>query len=1173
MPETGGTATQAGIHYQNSVAAMALADLLDLDQRIARERAVEVRLEAPEDVDDIVIRFADGHHEFQNVKLNVRKGTNAWSRIWCGFAAQHGKSTFCSNDQLTLVVAERSRASEAAAAICERAASAIDEHEFLTRLTYTQTSALNSIASQIGSTSSAYELLRQTSVLHFPLTEIDRELARRRLAGGQSPDPTLLPILRDIVGGAARRRGLFHPAPLRRRLKLEHGMLLGEPPEWGLESYRTTIKRLARIEVPGMGVAGPADELFVWPRAREHDRMRSTGFEDETPEHVVFGEADGLDLRVFPNDQFDRVVVVAGPGYGKSALLTSIAGQLADGPLVPVSIPLASLASADVSLISFLSTSISQELDLTADWQRLAEQGLLVLLLDGLDEVPSAARPMLTHRIATFSARYPQAPWMLTVRDPAVMAGLPEATIVELLPLNDDDIERFADTMKSYLGDVDAWEIVHRLKLYPDLERLTRIPLFLVMFLTTFDLTNYEQLTRSDLIEAYLKTLFNPDHHKPMPEVVVRSVVLRAIAETLAFERLERQEIGATEREVRHVVSRVSESPSESEVLLEQLKSNGILKRQSAIRLQFPYPIVQEYLAACNLINHHADGLEQRIDDAMQRPWAQVIQFGLELHSDPEPIIRAMLARPDDAFSTGLRLVGRCIANGATVSAELREDVGNRLVEYWAHAPSRSRERVGRVLADGFLNPRPESLFRALHHRWLLNDGGGEIISKLNDLDLTLSVLDSLIAHNRSSIMVYHSLKPALSAAGDAAVRAISNKMDPDSLQEDEIIEISSLFSNFSSCAVSRTLALSIARNCRLPAQARMRAYELASSPLETDGVTLALAGFRHSDWDRHYEASDLVKVHEEPTRFLGELLRDSSIPLQRRQDLASDVCRIIPDAAIRRAFSHACNSDSSVNEEIKLTLQLFEARFGDRVAFERLVEGIQQIPIQHAATTFALFGHFPDRALAERAVTLICKRILSTEELVRIANSVGTGMLYIFEMDFRFAGILRPARPHPGVAACTDLLEDWIGRGSLSPQGRLTVATVAAQLGSEWARAKLEADVLAIDDMDGPEWLKDDAGGHALSHALREVLRRKPILSSALIDRVVASSRYNIAATGISALQVLGDADALRRLIDIHQAKSDWFLRDTIANAIELMAAKQGVLVQKIGRRYQLAC
>ena len=1172
MAEAGGTATQAGIFYQNSVAAMALAELLDFDPRSARERATEVRLEAPEDVDDIVIRFADEHRRFQNVKLSIRVGNSAWSGIWRSLSAQHGSPTFGSNDQLTLVVEERSSDSEAVGALCERAASSIDDQELRARLTGPQGSALDSIVGILGSNTDAYELLRRTSVRHLPSAEIERELARRRLAGGQSPAPTLLPILRDIAGGRARRRGLFQPAPLRRLLKLEHDILLGEPPEWGLESYRATIKRLSRIEVPGMGVAGPAEELFVWPRAGEHDRTRPTGFEDEDPAFVEWGEGVGLDLQTFPTDRLDRVVVVAGPGYGKSALLTSIAGKLAEGPLVPVSIPLASLASADSSIISFLTSSISQELDLSADWRQLAEQGLLVLLLDGLDEVPSGRRPMLLQRIATFSARYPRAPWMLTVRDPAVVTGLAEAKVVELLPLNDDDIERFAEAMKSHLREMDGSTIARRLKLYPDLDRLARIPLFLVMLLVTSDLTNHEALTRSDLIEAYLKTLFSPGQHKPVQDPNDRSEALRGIAETLAFERLERQEIGATEREVRNVVSRVSASPSEADILLELLKANGILKRQSAIRLQFPYPIVQEYLAACHLINRYSDSLEQRIEDAMQRPWAQVIQFGLELHPAPEPVIQAMLARPDNAFCTGLRLVGRCIANGATVSAELREEVGNRLVEYWVHAPSRSRERVGRLLTDGFSNPPSNALTSALHHRWLINDGAGDIISKLNDRDLTLGVMDSLIERDRRSIMIYHSLKPALCGAGDAALRAIMDKMDPDRLEEDEIISISSFFSNFSAGSVSRELVLSIARNRRLPAQARMQAYALAATPLEEEGIALALTAFRHDDWDRHYEAGDLVKVHAEPVRFLGELLRDASIPLKRRQNLAADVADILPDAATRQAFSQECIFDSSVDREIKLTLQLIEARFGDRTVFDCLVDGISQIPIEYAATTIALFGHFPDRALAEHAVMLTRNRELSAEEVVRIANSVGTGMLYIFEMDFGFGGLLRPSPPHPGLAAWAELLEDWAARADLSLPGRLVVMTVAAELGSERARAKLEAEVFVIDDMDGPEWTEDDTDGHTLSRALREIRRRKPVLSAALIEKIVASARYNVAANGIGALQAIGDADALQRLIALHEARSDWPLGDTIANAIELMAARQGVVILKVDGGYQFA-
>lgn len=731
MPEAGGPATQAGIFYQNSVAALALADLLNFDQQSARERTIEVRLEAPEYVDDIVLLFADGHRAFKNVKLSIQVGNSAWAGIWHSLGAQYSSTNFYSNDELVIVVEERSAASKAVAALCERAASSIDEKELRARLTSAQVSAFESIATILGSSATACELLRRTRVVHLPFVEIERVLARRRVAGSQSPPPSILPILRDMAGGEARRRGLFQPAPLRRRLKLEHGIVLDEPPEWSLHFYRAMIGRLSRIEVPGTGVAGTVEELFVWPRARHHDRLRPSGFEEEYPAIGERNEEVGLDLRTFPTDLFDHVVVVAGPGYGKSALLTAIAGKLAEGPLVPVSIPLASLAAADGSIMSFLTSNVSQEMDLSADWQRLAEQGLLVLLLDGLDEVPSGARPKLMQRISNFSARYPYAPWMLTVRDPAVVTGLPEAKIVELLPLNDDDIQRFAEAMRLHLGDVDGWQLVRRLKLYPDLDRLARIPLFLVMLLVTTDLTNPQPITRSDLIEAYLKTLFSPAEHKHVQDTVDRSVALRAIAETLAYERLERQEIGATEREVRDVVNRVSASPTEAERLLDRLKANGILKPQSATRLQFPYPIVQEYLAARHLVERFPESLEQRIEDAILRPWAQVIQFALELHPVPEPTIRAMLTRPDDAFCTGLRLVGRCIANGASVSTQIREEVGDRLVAYWVHAPSESRERVGRLLADGFTSPLSADLRSALHHHWLIGHGAGDIVSKL----------------------------------------------------------------------------------------------------------------------------------------------------------------------------------------------------------------------------------------------------------------------------------------------------------------------------------------------------------------------------------------------------------------------------------------------------------
>lgn len=1170
MTESGGSATQAGIFYQNSIAALALADLLDLDRLSARERLLEVRVEAPEHVDDIVLRFADGHQDFQSVKLNLRLQSNAWTGLWQSLHAQF-QSGFGPIDQLTIVVAERNAASDAVAQLCERTATAVDQAELIRRLGDAQRPALASIEKITGGAQAAFELLRRTRLLHLAEDGIENELGRRRLTGASPSLPALLPILRDIVGGAARRRGLFRPASLRRRLKLEHGLLLGEPPEWGLAAFRTATRQMARLTIPATSVSGAAKDMFVWPRARTFDSSKRTDFESENSDLSETSEEAGIDLRTFPTDQFDRVVVVAGPGHGKSALLTAISGRLADGPLVPVAVPLASLAAADAGVIQFLHTTMSSELEVNADWERLAEQGLLVLLLDGLDEVPATSRPQLMRRITTFSARYPQTPWMLTVRDAAVLGGLSQSAIVELLPLSDEDIERFAATMRDRLGNLQPWQVVRRLKLYPDLDRLARIPLFLMMLLATTDLNDPRPLTRSDLIEGYLTTLFSPERIKATGASDDRGVTLRAIAETLAFGRLEQQEIGATEREVRAVINRFVSDVAEADALFERLRTNGVLRPQSAIRLQFPYPIVQEYLAARHLVDKYPDSLHQRIEDAVQRPWAQVIQFALELAPDPEPVIEAMLRREDDAFATGLRLVGRCIANGAIVSDTLRLQVAENLTAFWVQAPSDARERVGRVLADGFWNIASPELEAALHHRRLLDQGAGDILSKRADLKLTLSVLQGLITDARDSMGIHHSFKYALRAAGDPALQAIINAMNPTTVDADLITDISGLFWNFNTASISPALALNVARDERLSWQARFHAYLLVGAPLEDAGVELAVKGFEQADWNRNYAARDLIGVHADPSAFLEQLLRSPTIPLERRVDLAASIACHIEEESERRTLARTLVGDDAIDPEVRIALRLMEARYGDAEQFRSLVEDLPTLPVQHAATTIALFGHHPERALAERAATLTRLRAQSAADIVRIANSVTTGLRNVFEMDWGFGGVVRAALPHAGIAPWIELLEDWSDRTDLAPKDRMRVRTAAAGLGSELIADALERDLLAIDDFDAEVWTTDDKQGHAISGALHQLKQRLPALGDDVIERLFRSNRYNIAMHGVRALGDRGDESALRRLVDLHRAKPKWGLRDLAANKIEQLAARLQIVVRKDGASYRI--
>ena len=619
MAESGGATTQDGIYYQNTVAARHFADLLELAPLPPRERVVEVRVEAPSDVDDVVVRFADGHRDWLQAKLRIQTSGDAWHSLWSNLAAQAASTEFRAEDRLVIVMSEHDDTARGLRDLCERAVTAPDEAEWRARLNDRHSKLLLAIERELSG--NAIELLRRTTVEIAPLEEMERGFERRRLGAAFALPATFLSVLRDITGGGARRRALFLAAPLRRRLSTEFGIEIAEPAEWGLRAYRSTVERLARIEIPGTGIYGPTEQLFVWPRARDYDRGRTADFEEDGLNWEGTIERPIVDLQGFPSDALDRCIIVAGPGYGKSALLGAIAARLVRTPYVPILVPLASFATSDVGVLEFLTNDVNRELEIRVEWSRLAEQGLVVLLFDGLDEIPAARRQVVLGRIETFSARHPGVPWLLTVRDPAVLAGPSNARIVELLPLEDEDIPRFAEAMKGSVPELDGWEFARRLKSYPDLARLVRIPLFLAMLIATTRLRQSMPASRADLIESYLKTLFSPHEHKALIPPGTEGTVLRSVAEALAFGRLERQEIGATEREVLEVAARVGADAGSPGTLLDRLLTHGVLRRQSAIRLKFPYPIVQEYLAACYLVREQPETLARRVDDALQRPW------------------------------------------------------------------------------------------------------------------------------------------------------------------------------------------------------------------------------------------------------------------------------------------------------------------------------------------------------------------------------------------------------------------------------------------------------------------------------------------------------------------------------------------------------------------------
>ena len=94
MTELGGSTTQSGILYQNSVTALYLGRLLDVSERPDIERVEQVRAEAPTDVDDTVVTLADRHRIYIQSKEHLKSTSAEWKTLWKHFDEQFRRLGF-----------------------------------------------------------------------------------------------------------------------------------------------------------------------------------------------------------------------------------------------------------------------------------------------------------------------------------------------------------------------------------------------------------------------------------------------------------------------------------------------------------------------------------------------------------------------------------------------------------------------------------------------------------------------------------------------------------------------------------------------------------------------------------------------------------------------------------------------------------------------------------------------------------------------------------------------------------------------------------------------------------------------------------------------------------------------------------------------------------------------
>lgn len=213
IAESGGPTTQAGISYQNGVAALYLGKMLDPRLIGTVEEIIEVRVEAPEDVDDIVVTYKSGIVFYIQAKESLSKfNKGVWGKVWTDFEKQFNHPLFKrGKDKLQLCLGSFNIDLEDVKDLFERASTAKSYEELQKRTSQKSSSILDNITTFLSdelrsNKDDLLAFLSNVQVIVEPRQYVEEVKMLPTMPESNLAPSTLFSLLRDRVGILAKIR-------------------------------------------------------------------------------------------------------------------------------------------------------------------------------------------------------------------------------------------------------------------------------------------------------------------------------------------------------------------------------------------------------------------------------------------------------------------------------------------------------------------------------------------------------------------------------------------------------------------------------------------------------------------------------------------------------------------------------------------------------------------------------------------------------------------------------------------------------------------------------------------------------------------------------------------------------------------------------------------------------
>jgi hypothetical protein len=407
----------------------------------------------------------------------------------------------------------------------------------------------------------------------------------------------------------------------------------------------------------------PLDDAYVEaafdpgppPRSVPPDRQRSPLTQDDLDDYLADLRQESVQATEASVLSGPRVVVIGGPGSGKSTFVRHAVRQMGlaqdqGNARTPIVIAAPSAAgsmgsSASWSLARYIDEDLSDEF--SALLGRDLRSARASLFVDGLDEIAEAgARARFAQAVDAFATEYPRVPIIVTTR-PVGYRDAPLAplfSVFRIRPLDDAQVERFlAALARSIASDDESPASVLRLldeiRATPGARELAGTPLLLTIIALLWQRGGALPERRIELLEVATQTLLRQwplQHGFGLDEYDLRAILEPVAAKIVTGDGapMHRSELRRLVADVIVTIRQesVDQARGSAEELLRVIEvQTGFFVEQGLDAGEPVYGFIHrsfaEYLAARHLFEERAAGRVALADFAFDERWGDAVRL------------------------------------------------------------------------------------------------------------------------------------------------------------------------------------------------------------------------------------------------------------------------------------------------------------------------------------------------------------------------------------------------------------------------------------------------------------------------------------------------------------------------------------------------------------------